>query len=278
MLRLASRSARGLMLPRCAHRASLTFPRVSAVILSTELRLDRGIREMQTSAGRPEAESSAPLQSQSKESPSNEIYYGPLGQTWRRLKIFSVASLSISTLMTPFMFMLETTSAVPLVARIALAGTVLTTSGVSTALVAWCSRPYVNELRYFDVIEDSSAVTPSQVSGNTPAGMELFTTSLTLRKRITRVYDTTFIVPTSRPFAKWELAEAFQLPLAEAQAEKANGHLPREETIAETLDDAGNVLGRWIVKWDGNGAGSCREVGRIQRYVSYPCDRCVLLS
>lgn len=200
-----------------------------------------------------------------EEPPAGQIYYGPLTQTFRRLKIFSISSLALSTLMTPFLFIIETTSAVPLVARFALAGTVLATSSVSTALVAWCGQPYVNKLHWFHP-EDVTA-TPSKVAGKEPTGMELITTTLALRKRITRVYDTAFLVPTSRPLAKWELAEAFQLPSAEAATEKAKGNLPREETIAETLDESGKVVGRWVVKWDENGAGICLPTGKIQRYV-----------
>jgi hypothetical protein len=265
MFRSVSRPLRVLALSGCARRPSSTLPRVSVAILNVGPELGRTTRQLQTSALRRQVET-AKLPVEPTEPPSDEIYYGPLSQTWRRLKIFSVSSLTLSTIMTPFMFLIETTSAVPLVARIALAGTVLTTSGISTAVVAWCSRPYVNKLHYFHV-EDTSAVTPSQAAGKVLSGMELITTSLTLRKRITRVYDTAFIVPTSRPFSKWELAEAFQLPPAEAAAEKAKGNLPREETIAETLDEKGSVLGRWIVKWDADGSGTCRQVGKIQRCV-----------
>lgn len=44
-----------------------------------------------------------------------------------------------------------------------------------------------------------------------------------------------------RPFAKWEFAEAFKLPPAEAASEKAQGNLPREETIAEMMDKDGKM-------------------------------------
>lgn len=224
------------------------------------------LRQLQTSAVRRDEQQRAPASSaaEAQESSAEQVYIGPLAQTFRRLKIFSVSSLALSTLMTPFLFMIETTSAVPLVARIALAGTVLTTSGVSTALVAWCGRPYVTRLQWFH--PEDAAATPTKVAGKEPTGMELETTTLTLRKRITRVYDTAFLVPTNRPFAKWELAEAFQLPAAEAAAEKAKGNLPREETIAESLDESGRVIGRWIVQWDENGSGTCRHMGKIQRY------------
>jgi len=43
------------------------------------------------------------------------------------------------------MFLIE--SNLPTAARFALATTAVTTSGVSTALVAWCGKPYVTTLR-----------------------------------------------------------------------------------------------------------------------------------
>ncbi|KIP11331.1 hypothetical protein PHLGIDRAFT_124974 [Phlebiopsis gigantea 11061_1 CR5-6] len=170
----------------------------------------------------------------------------------------------MSLTMTPLIFMLETSSAVPFIGRIALAGTVIVTSGVSTAMVAWCGRPYVNKLRYFPL--ENPAATPSQIVAGQATGIELTTATLMLRERVTRVYDTAFLVPTNRPFAKWELATAFNLPTAEAAAEKAKGNLPREETIAESMDATGKMLGRWIVKWNEDGTGTCRETGKVSRY------------
>ncbi|PCH35573.1 hypothetical protein WOLCODRAFT_107532 [Wolfiporia cocos MD-104 SS10] len=155
--------------------------------------------------------------------------------------------------MTPFIFVLETASNLPLVARFALAGIAMSTSGVSTALVAYCAKPYVNKLRWLEA--DKQA-----------AGLEMTTLTLGLHERVTRVYDTAFLVPASRFFATWELAEAFQLPKAEAELGKAQGTLPREETVAETLTSKGDVIGRWIVRWDENGAGVCRQQGRVVRY------------
>lgn len=80
------------------------------------------------------------------------------------------------------------------------------------------------------------------------------------------MYDSAFLVPTSRPFAKWELAEAFKLSPAEVEAELAKGALPKEETVAETMDKSGGVIGRWIVRWDVNGEGICQEIGQVSRY------------
>lgn len=95
----------------------------------------------------------------------------------------------------------------------------------------------------------------------------MITLSLTLRKRITRVYDVDFLVETTRPFATWELAESVSFPPAIDGAEptKQAGESGREEMIAETVADNGEVLGRWIVKWEENGVGRCRQVGNVIR-------------
>ncbi|KAI0691908.1 hypothetical protein BC835DRAFT_1407179 [Cytidiella melzeri] len=188
-----------------------------------------------------------------------QIYLGPLTQTFRRLKLFSLASLGLTTVMAPFLFFMETASAVPLVGRVALVGTVLVTSSVSTMLVGWLGMPYVTVLRWFPA-EGSSTE-----NGKRAVGVEMTTMTLTLKERITHVYDSAFLVPTNRPLAKWELAEVFKLPEKEVDVLAKECGLPREETIAETMDKDGRVLGRWIVKWEADGTGTCRQTGKIIR-------------
>jgi hypothetical protein len=188
------------------------------------------------------------------------IYVGPLTQTFRRLKIFSLSSLALAGSLSPFIFIVE--SSLPSTARVALAATALATSGVSTALVAWCGKPYVTTLRRL------SSPTPSQQqqhtthshNENAPAGVELTTLTLALKPRTTRVYDPAFLGDTTRAFARWELAQSVLLPPEDAVAVRPG----EEETVAETLDSAGKVLGRWIVTWGENGEGSCRAEGHIQ--------------
>lgn len=68
-----------------------------------------------------------------------------------------------------------------------------------------------------------------------------------------------FLVETKRAFAKWELAEALVLPASKSITPGT------EETVAETTDKDGNVVGRWIVTWGENGEGICHEVGHIIR-------------
>ncbi|CCL99252.1 uncharacterized protein FIBRA_01267 [Fibroporia radiculosa] len=185
-------------------------------------------------------------------------YHGPLTTTFRRLKIFSLSSLTLTFVMTPFIFIMEATSNLPLVARFALAGIAMTTSGVSTALVAWCGHPYVTTLRWVKTDGDENS--------GSAQGLEMTTLTLGLHERNTRVYDTAFLVPTSRPFATWELAEAFQLPSSEVELARGQGTIPGEETVAETFTRKGDVVGRWIVRWDENGTGTCTQAGKAIRY------------
>ncbi|KAJ7198599.1 hypothetical protein GGX14DRAFT_666206, partial [Mycena pura] len=181
-------------------------------------------------------------------SPDRVLYRGPLAKTFKRLKIFSLSSLSLCVTMVPLMFAIETN--LPWTARAALATTAIGTSSVSTGLIAFAGRSYVTALR----------CTKSPVD-DTVQQLEITTLSLLLQPRITRVFDPTFIVSTERPFAKWELAQLVLLP------PNLRNTIPgQEETVAETCDAEGNVLGRWVVRWGEGGEGSCHEVGKMMRY------------
>ena len=198
---------------------------------------------------------SSPSSSPTQDDASRQVsYHGPLTQTFRRLKVFSLSSLALSCIMTPFIFIIE--SSLPISARIALATTALTTSGVSTALVGWAGSPYVVDLR---------RLTPAENGGI--EGIEMATLTLTLRRLTTRVYDADFLLETRRPFAKWELAEEIQLASSsEEPVTAAKAGAPGEvETVAETLNAKNEVIGRWVVKWGERGAGSCKAVGKVVR-------------
>jgi hypothetical protein len=191
------------------------------------------------------------------------IYIGPLTQTFRRLKIFSLSSLALAGSLSPFIFIVE--SSLPTTARVALAATALATSGVSTALVSWCGKPYVTTLRRLSSPiptqqQQQQQHTTHSHNENAPAGIELTTLTIALTPRTTRVYDPAFLADATRAFARWELAQSVLLPPEDAAAVRPG----EEETVAETLDSAGKVLGRWIVTWGENGEGSCRAEGRVQ--------------
>ncbi|KAJ7503023.1 hypothetical protein B0H11DRAFT_1711404 [Mycena galericulata] len=150
--------------------------------------------------------------------------------------------------MAPLMFAVETN--LPISARVCLAAIAVGTSSVSTALIAWVGRSYVTALRLTKAPSD-----------NTIEQLEVTTLTLTLQPRITRVFDPTFVVPTTRPFAKWELAQLVLLP-----PDLRNTTAGQEETVAETVDAKGHVLGRWVVRWGEGGEGACHEVGTVVRY------------
>lgn len=156
--------------------------------------------------------------------------------------------------MVPFLFIVE--SSLPVSARIFLTATAISTSSISTALVSWCGAPYVVDLR---------RLTPAENGGI--QGFEMTTLSLTLKRLTTRVYDSDFLVGTSRPFAKWELPLEIQLPPSSEDTIAAGkaGAPGEEETVAETLNDKGEVIGRWIVKWGEGGTGTCRGTGKVLR-------------
>ncbi|TEB37693.1 hypothetical protein FA13DRAFT_930830 [Coprinellus micaceus] len=177
-------------------------------------------------------------------------YVGPLTNTWRRLKIFSLASCGLSFTLAPFMFIIE--SNLPYSARFALASIAVGTSGLSTSLVAWCARPYVTELRRLN-------------QDGTGEVLEMTTASLFLRPQVTKVYDPEFLIATRRPMAKWELATEMLLPASRMETE-GKALVGVEEIVAETFDHTGNVIGRWIVSWGENGEGKCHEAGTVIRY------------
>ena len=102
---------------------------------------------------------------------STNIYHGPLTTTFRRLKIFSLASLGLSVTLAPFMFIVE--SSLPIFARLALISIALGSSSISTALVSWCAKPYV--------------ITLQRSNEGGAEEIEMTTVNLFLQPRITKV-------------------------------------------------------------------------------------------
>jgi len=65
--------------------------------------------------------------------------------------------------------------------------------------------------------------------------------------------------------AKWELAKTITLPEARLAAE-GKSLVGVQETVAETADHNGEIIGRWIVEWKEGGEGECHEAGTVSRY------------
>jgi len=62
--------------------------------------------------------------------------------------------------------------------------------------------------------------------------------------------------------AKWELAREMTLPASRLESE-GKSLVGTQETVAETVDHTGKVVGRWIVTWGENGQGVCHEAGKV---------------
>jgi len=75
------------------------------------------------------------------------------------------------------------------------------------------------------------------------------------------------LIETRRPLAKWELADNIVLNRSRTDAVGSNVHpeVGTEETVAETRNSKGEIIGRWIVKWEEGGVGKCHEAGYVVR-------------
>ncbi|KAF8342942.1 uncharacterized protein EI90DRAFT_2885241, partial [Cantharellus anzutake] len=157
------------------------------------------------------------------------FYTGPLATAYHRVKLFSISSLGLAAALTPIIFVVE--APIPTSARTALAFTAVIASGGSTALIAWCGAPYVEFMRHL------SPSTPS-------AGVAIHTKSFWLKDLSTEVYDTAFLGPTTRAFAKWELVSLVRM-------ERTTGRYPgAQEIVARTKDHSGRVVGEWVIDWN----------------------------
>ncbi|SPO21526.1 uncharacterized protein UTRI_01013_B [Ustilago trichophora] len=195
-----------------------------------------GVRELHTS---PRCRSSTGVKASVESEPSKVLatYQGPLARTFTRLKLFSLGSLGLASVLTPVLLLAP--GEISLAGRIGLCVTALATSGISTALIAWIGTPYVGSMR---LLSPSDSTTPSDTDGKVV--MELNTTSWKLKPTRTLVYEPTFLRPTSRPFAAWEITNN-PPPLI-----LKSGQDSVTKKIAETFDvNSGKSLGSWIVKY-----------------------------
>ena len=138
-----------------------------------------------------------------------------------------------------------------------MAVTALATSAASTALIGWVGAPYVVSMRKVP-----------QENTSSHEAVEMITKTLLLKDLKTTVYDPTFLGPTTRPFATWELK-------GRASANAADVSTAGEQIIARTVDVSGKVVGEWRVKWALNesnpdhAVGTAVPSGKVLRYDYY---------
>ena len=92
------------------------------------------------------------------------------------------------------------------------------------------------------------------------------TLTLGLHERVTSVYDRSFLRETSRAFAKWELADRVTL---EGKDQRQKAVAGTQETVAETTDAKGRLVGSWVVTWGEDGEGTCKQVGKVNRWAHF---------
>lgn len=163
------------------------------------------------------------------------FYTGPLASTFRSLKLFSLSSLGLITGLSPVLFIVDAPG-IPTSARAAMAATALLTSAASTGLVGWCGAPYVSTMRRL--------ASPQPGTTSNSDAVEMTTKTLFLKDLRTSVYDPSFLGPTSRPFATWELQSQLRVP-----ADGKTRTEEKEEVVARTVDAEGKTRGEWRVTW-----------------------------
>ncbi|RUS26663.1 hypothetical protein BC938DRAFT_484290 [Jimgerdemannia flammicorona] len=119
------------------------------------------------------------------------IYTGPLATVAKRLKLFSVTSLGLTTGLSPFLFLVDVP--VPNIARAVLVGAAFFTSAASTALIHWVMSPYVAKI-----------TVPTNPADTTPTTLNLHTYTWTSRKHVTTV-PVSLLEPSTRVFTTWSV-------------------------------------------------------------------------
>jgi hypothetical protein len=178
-------------------------------------------------------------------------YRGVYTDSYKKLKAFSLSSLALATMVTPLMFLIE--SSIPAGGRAFLGIAAMSTSSLSTALIAWAGSSYVTHLK----VDEGGR------------RLEFTTTTIFLRSVKTIVYDPIFLEENADYFIKVRLRSAIRIPMAEVERQGVKLEDGQEETVAESLDSSGNVQGWWAVRWrregDAGFVGECRAVGKVKR-------------
>ncbi|KAI9304436.1 hypothetical protein BJ944DRAFT_163580 [Cunninghamella echinulata] len=123
----------------------------------------------------------------------NTIYTGPLSNVAKKLKLFSVTSLGLGCGISPFIFIIDVP--VPLIAKTALVGAAIATSGASTGLIQWVMSPYVTKITADNTLE--------------PKELEIHTLSFLAKDHVTKV-SVNALQPSSRIFTSLMVSDLSQ--------------------------------------------------------------------
>ncbi|CAD6971537.1 unnamed protein product [Tilletia controversa] len=174
-------------------------------------------------------------------------YKGPLYNTFRRLKLFSLSSLVFAAALTPYLLLGP--AALETFGRIALVVTALSASSASTALISWIGKPYVGTLHLVRV--DGKHARTHDPLPPSDTRLVAHTTSWRLQPLKTTIYQPSYIRGTSRPFAQWQLAAAPSPLLISDPSEYSTSNKSKlRSLIAETRKtSSGDLVGQYWVEW-----------------------------
>ncbi|CAG8513961.1 12167_t:CDS:2 [Dentiscutata heterogama] len=141
---------------------------------------------------------------------SNIIYTGPLAQTAKKLKTFSIISLAITFASTPIFFMVDT-----VMVTSARAIMVLFCNAASTGLIHWCVSPYVARI-YYNLSSknnhenEKSGQKDSVTPLITPDSFLTFETLNLFGKPHFTTLQVKSLEPSTRIFTNWKVKKQFE--------------------------------------------------------------------
>ncbi|CAI2178870.1 4879_t:CDS:10, partial [Funneliformis geosporum] len=152
-------------------------------------------------------------------------YSGPLSGTAKKLKVFSVASLIITIMISPIIMIVD--APMGLGARAFLLVTTLSTSAISTGLIHLCLSPYVRNIYYKPSTltnPSTSEISSSQITPETFITIETLT--LFCRSNFTTL-PVKSLEPSFRFFTTWKVNKLYENEL-KAMTRKGKQLKPKE--------------------------------------------------
>ncbi|KAK9667443.1 hypothetical protein K7432_017860 [Basidiobolus ranarum] len=146
----------------------------------------------------------------SQEENERQLYVGPLANTAKYLKVFSVSSLALTFAVCPAVYLID--APISFGMRSILVGAAIATSTISTGLVHWCLSPYVTKITVSEehngehiiqeVLSDANPLKTSATVITPSTELTLYTYKFFggIRSSQVKVGD---LEPSTRPFTSW---------------------------------------------------------------------------
>lgn len=171
-----------------------------------------------------------------------------MAKTLRRLKMFSLGSLFITTLATPVFIFTPVDLAMGIRAGICLAA--ISTSAIGNAVVAWMGAPYVGRMELVSPPRTQTpTLAPSASQKAVSPAIEAYTLTWRLQTLRTTIFEPSFIRPAKKSFSSWELPDnpgpVFDLQSQGDCVTAGSAEAQEKVLVAETANaSTGKVVGR----------------------------------